>query len=71
MKKAKERTTEPSSGELAVKAIVDVELSGKDKNGDFALIVACLALQTCRGGRGEHGEANYKMEAVMARWSGC
>jgi len=32
-------------------------LSGKDGNGDFALTVACLALQTHRGGRGEHGEA--------------
>ena len=45
------------------------ELSGEDENGDFTLTVARLALQTRRGGRGEHGEANYKMEAAMVRWS--
>ena len=60
--------TELSSGELDVKAAMEAELSCEDKNGDFALTVAqaCLALQTRRGGRWEHGEANCKMEAAMA-----
>ena len=62
--------TELSNGELVVEAAMEAELSGEDRNGDFALIVACLALQTCRGGRGEHGKANCKMEAAMAWWSG-
>ena len=69
MKKAKERATELSSGELAVKAAMEAELSGEDENSDFALTVARLALQMHRAGRGEHGEANCKMEAAMARWS--
>ena len=70
MKKAKERTTEPSSGELAVKGAMEAEFFGEDEDGDFALTIAHLALQTRRGGRGEHGEANCKMEAAMAWWSG-
>ena len=48
---------------------MEAELSSEDENGDFALTVAHLALQTCRGGRGEHGKANYKMEAAMVWWS--
>ena len=48
---------EPSSGELAVKAAMEAELSGEDKNGDFALTVARLALLLCRGGREEDGIA--------------
>ena len=69
MKKVKECATEPSSGEFIVKAAMEAELSGKDENDDFALTVARLALQTRRGGRGKHGEANYKIEATMVRWS--
>ena len=61
---------EPNSDELIVKAAMEAELSGEDENGDFALTIARLALLTRRGGRGEHGEANCKMEAVMAWWSG-
>ena len=53
-----------------MKAAKEAELSGEDENDDFALTVARLALQTRRGGRGEHGEANCKMEAAMMRWSG-
>jgi len=71
MNKAKERTMEPSSGELAVKAAMEAELFGEDENDNFALTVACLELQRRRGGRGEHGKANCKMEAAMVRWSGC
>ena len=52
MKKVDEMASEPSGGELAVKVAMEAELSGEDKNGDFALTVACLALLTCRGGRG-------------------
>ena len=48
---------EPSSGELAVEAAIESELSGEDGNGDFALTVARLALQMHQGGRGEHSEA--------------
>ena len=59
---------EPSSGELTVKAAMEAELSVEDENGDFTLTVARLALLTCRGGRGEHGEANCKTKAAMA-WS--
>ena len=55
MKKVDEMASEPSGGELAVKAAMEAELSGEDENGDFALTVACLALLTCRGGRGEDG----------------
>ena len=69
MTKAKKRATELSSGELAVEAAMEAELSGEDGNGDFSLTVARLALQPCRGGRGEHGKAIYEMEAAMARWS--
>ena len=47
---------EPSSGELAVKAPMEAELSSEDENGDFALTVACLALLTRRGGIREHDE---------------
>ena len=36
---------------------MEAELSSEDGNGDFALTVARLALQTHRGGRGEDGEA--------------
>ena len=61
---------EPNSDELIVKAAMEAELSGEDENGDFALTIAHLALQTRRGGRGEHGEANWKMEVAMVRWSG-
>ena len=57
MKKAKECATEPSSGELAVKAAMEAELFGEDENDDFALTVARLALLTHQGGRGEHGAA--------------
>ena len=70
MKKMEERASEPSSGELAVKATMEAELSGEDENGDFALTVARLARLMHRGGRGEHGKANCKMEAAMAWWSG-
>ena len=45
--------SEPSGGELAVKAAMEDELSGEDENGDFTLTVARLALLTCQGGRGE------------------
>ena len=45
MRKQKECACEPNSGELAVKAAMEAELSGEDENGDFALIVARLALQ--------------------------
>ena len=62
---------EPSSGELAVKAAMEAKLSGEDENDDFALTVACFVLQTRRGGRGEHSEANCKMEVAMVWWSGC
>ena len=48
---------------------MEAELSGEDENGDFALTVACLALQTHRGGRGEHDETNCKMEVAMVWWS--
>ena len=65
----KECATEPSSGELAVKAAMEAELSGEDENGDFALTVARLALLTCRGGRGEHDATAGKVEAAMVRWS--
>ena len=58
--------SEPSGGELAVKVAMEAELSGEDENSNFALTVARLALQMHRGGRGEHGEANCKMEAAMA-----
>ena len=61
---------EPSSGELAVKAAMEAELSGEDENGDFALTVAHLALLMCQGGRGEHGATAGKVEAAMAWWSG-
>ena len=67
----KEHTTELSSGELVVEAVMEVELSGEDRNDDFSLTIARLALQPHRGGRGEHGEAIYEMEAAMAWWSGC
>ena len=36
---------------------MEAELFGENKNGDFALTVARLALLTCRGGRGEDGAA--------------
>ena len=55
MKKVDEMASEPSGGELAVKVAMEAELSGEDENGDFALTVACLALLTRRGGRGEDG----------------
>ena len=45
MEKPEECTTELSNGELAVKAAMEAELFGEDKNGDFALTVAHLALQ--------------------------
>ena len=51
--KVDEMASEPSGGELAVKAAMEDELSGEDENGDFTLTVARLALLTCRGGRGE------------------
>ena len=60
---------ELSSGELVVKAAMEAKLSGEDKNGDFTLTVARLALQTHQGGGGEHSEANCKMEAAMAWWN--
>ena len=47
--------SEPSGGELAVKKAMESELSDEDENGDFALIVAPLALITRQGGRGEDG----------------
>ena len=62
---------EPSSGELAVKAAMEAELSGEDENGDFALTIARLALLTCQGGRGEHGATTGKVETTMSWWSGC
>ena len=60
--------SELSGGELAVKAAMEAELSGEEENVEFTLTVARLALLTCRGGRGEHGEANCKTKAAMA-WS--
>ena len=48
---------------------MEVEISDEDENGDFALTIARLTLQARRGGRGEHSEAGYKMEAAMAWWS--
>ena len=71
MRKQKEGVCEPSSGKLTVKAAMEAELSGEDKNGDFTLTVAHLALLTCRGGRGEHGATAGKVEVAMARWSEC
>ena len=55
MKKVDEMASEPSSGELTVKAAMEAKLSGEDENGDFALTVARLALLMRRGGRGEDG----------------
>jgi len=40
-----------------MEATVEAELSSEDRNGDFALTVARLVLQTRRGGIGEHGKA--------------
>ena len=53
----KECATEPNSGKLTVKTAMEAELSGEEENDEFALTVACLALLTCRGGRGEDGTA--------------
>ena len=50
MKDGKECATELSSGEFAVKAAMEAELSGEEENGDFALTVARLALLLHRGG---------------------
>ena len=36
---------------------MEVELTGEDENGDFALIVARMALLLRRGGREEDGAA--------------
>ena len=36
---------ELSNDELVMEATMEAELSGEDRNGDFALIVAHLALQ--------------------------
>ena len=58
-----------SSGDLAVEAVMGAELFGEDGNGDFALTVARLVLQSRRGGRGECGEAVGEMVAAMARQS--
>ena len=41
--------------------------SGEVKNGDFALTVACLALQLGRGGKEEDGEADGLLEVAMVR----
>ena len=71
MKKAKECATEPSSGELAVKAAMEAELFGEDENDDFTLTVARLALLTHQGGRGEHDATAGKVEVAIAWWSGC
>jgi len=68
--KKKECAKEPSSGELAVKAAMEAEVSGEDENGDFSLTVARLELQMRRGGRGEHDEASCEMEVAMAWCSG-
>jgi len=57
VKNVKQCATEPSSGELAVKAALEAELSGKDENGNFALTIARLALLARQGGRGEDGVA--------------
>ena len=46
MKKAKECTMELRSGELAMKAAMEAKLFVEDENGDFALTIAHLALQT-------------------------
>ena len=70
MKKVDEIASEPSGDELAVRADMEAELPGEGKNGDFALTVACLALLTCRGGRGEDGTTTGLMEAAMMWWSG-
>ena len=70
MTKAKECAIELSSGKLAVEAAMEAEISGEDRNGNFALTVTRLALQPHRGGRGEHGDASCEMEAAMAWWSG-
>ena len=59
-----------NSGELAVEAAMEAEISGEGSNYDFALTVARPMLQPSRGGRGECGEASYEMEAEMERWSG-
>ena len=66
----KEHAIELSSGELAVEAAMEAELSGEDRNGDFALTVARLVMQPHRGGRGECGITVGLLEVVMAWWSG-
>ena len=45
MRKQKKCACEPSSGELAVEAAMEAELSSEDRNGDFALTIARLAQQ--------------------------
>ena len=45
------------------------KISDEDENGEYALTVACQALQPSRGGRGECGAAMGEMEATMVRWS--
>ena len=57
MTKVMECTCKLSSSELAMEAAMGAELSGEDRNSDFALTVARLVLQPSRGGRGECGEA--------------
>ena len=48
MTKAKKHVMELSSGELAVEAAMEAKLSGEDRNDNFALTVARLALQALR-----------------------
>jgi len=43
----KECAIELSSGELAVEAAMEAELSGEDGNGDFTLTIARQVLQPC------------------------
>jgi len=49
----KECASKLSSGELAVEAAMEVELSGDGENDDLALTVARPVLQPSQGGRGE------------------
>ena len=65
----KQCTREPCSGELTVEAAMGAKISDEDENGEYALTVACQALQPSRGGRGECGVAVGNMEAAMVWWS--
>ena len=45
------------------------KISSQDGNGEYALTIACQAMQPSRGGRGECGTAMGEMEVAMARQS--